>query len=148
MKKIVKVIGVTVVVLLISFIVFIPIVNDYSATKIKNDLKEIPLPPNTEFVDAVSRAGKMTGNGNGMQYLGVMLIRSELSLEELDNYYSTYRVGKWDCLVATQEGQEIEIIEHGELLFDVDMVSDEKYYIVYTWGNGIIPFSEFDVRGN
>lgn len=38
------------------------------------------------MIESLSQAGKLTGNGNGMQYFGAILIRSELSLEELETY--------------------------------------------------------------
>ena len=49
----------------------------------EKELCETPLPEKTELIESISRAGKLTGNGNGMQYFGAILIRSDLSLEEL-----------------------------------------------------------------
>ena len=56
--------------------------------------------------------GNLTGNGNGMQYFGAILIRSDLSLEELDAYYSDHRSNEWEYLVEIQEGQSIDVIDH------------------------------------
>lgn len=148
MKKLAKIILIAISVLLISFMISIPIVNDYSASEIEKRLMAIPLPENTEYVDSISKAGKMTGNGNGMQYFGAVLVKSELSLDELSAYYSAYRENDWDCLVEIQEGQQIEVTEHGSLSFETSLSAEEQYYILYSWGSGIEPFSELDIRGH
>ena len=95
----------------------------------EKELCETPLPEKTELIESISRAGKLTGNGNGMQYFGAILIRSDLSLEELDAYYSGYRSNEWECLVETQEGQSIEVIDHETLQFSEE-IEDSGYYIV------------------
>ena len=99
------------------------------------------------MIESLSQAGKLTGNGNGMQYFGAILIRSELSLEELDAYYSDYRSNEWECLVETQEGQSIEVIDHGTLQFAKE-IKDSGYYIVYSWGSGNSLLEELDIRGH
>ena len=62
------------------------------------------------MIESISRAGKLTGNGNGMQYFGAILIRSDLSLEELDAYYSRYRSNEWECLVTLYILGEVKIL--------------------------------------
>ncbi len=74
--------------ILIGGVISIPLINNHTAYKVEKALCEIPLPEETELIESLSQAGKLTGNGNGMQYFGAILIRSELSLEELDIYYS------------------------------------------------------------
>ena len=110
-------------------------------------LCEIPLPEETELIESLSQAGKLTGNGNGMQYFGAILIRSDLSLEELDAYYSGYRSNEWECLVETQEGQSIEVIDHETLQFSEE-IKDSGYYILYSWGSGNSLLEELDIRGH
>lgn len=151
MRKVGKIMGILTIVVMVAiflFVLSVPIVNDASAAQIKNRLKEIPLPEKTEYVEAIFRAGKMTGNGNGMQYFGAILVKSELSAEELNDYYSAYRENEWDCIVEKQSGQEIACIEHGTLSFETDLSEDEKYYIIYSWGSGNGLFAELDLRGH
>lgn len=81
-----------------------------------------------------------------MQYFGAILIKSELSLEELDAYYSDYRSNEWEYLVEVQEGQSVEMIEHGGLQFSEE-IKDNSYYIVYSWGSGNSLLRELDMRG-
>ena len=47
-----------------------------------------------------------------------------------------------------QGGKKIEVIEHGNLEFRTELIENEKYYIVYSWGAGMAPFNEFDLRGH
>lgn len=146
MKKI-KVVGMLAAVALIGGVISIPLTNNHSAYKVEKALCETPLPERTELIESLSQAGKLTGNGNGMQYFGAILIRTELSLEELNAYYSDYRSNEWEYLVGVQEGRSVEVIDHGTLQFSEEVKGDE-YYIVYSWGNGSHPFSDLDIRGN
>ena len=145
MKK-AKILGICLIVLILAIFVSVPVYNNYCAYKVEKVLCETPLPEQTELLEAISQAGKLTGNGNGMQYFGAMLIRSELSLEELNTYYSDYRSNEWDYLVEVQEGQSVEVIDHGTLQFSEE-IKDSGYYIVYSWGNGISLLKELDIRG-
>lgn len=146
MKKI-KVVGILTAVVLIGGSLSIPLINNHTAYKVEKALCEIPLPEETELIESLSQAGKLTGNGNGMQYFGAILIRSELSLEELDAYYSDYRSNEWKYLVETQEGQPIEVIDHRTLQF-TEEIKDSGYYIVYSWGSGNSLLEELDIRGH
>ena len=145
MKKL-KLVGILAAVILIGGVISIPLINNYTAYKVERALCEIPLPQDTELIESLSQAGKLTGNGNGMQYFGSILIRSDLPLEELDAYYSGYRSNEWECLVETQEGQTIEVIDHGILQFSEE-IKDNGYYIVYSWGSGNSLLEELDIRG-
>ena len=146
MKRL-KVVGMLVAVVLIGGVISVPLINNYTAYKVEKALCEIPLPEETELIESLSQAGKLTGNGNGMQYFGAILIRSELSLEELETYYSDYRSNEWEYLVEIQEGQSIEVIEHKSLQFSEE-IEDSGYYIVYSWGNGDSLLQELDMRGH
>ena len=146
MKKL-KLVGILAAVVLIGGVISIPLINNHTAYKVEKKLCETPLPEKTELIESISRAGKLTGNGNGMQYFGAILIRSDLSLEELDAYYSEYRSNEWEYLVEVQEGQSIEVIDHGGLQFSEE-IKDSGYYIVYSWGSGDSLLQELDMRGH
>ena len=146
MKKL-KLVGMLVAVVLIGGVISISFINNNIAYKVEKELCETPLPEKTELIESISRAGKLTGNGNGMQYFGAILIRSDLSLEELDAYYSGYRSNEWECLVETQEGQSVEVIDHETLQFSEE-IKDSGYYILYSWGSGNSLLEELDIRGH
>lgn len=135
---------------LLLFSVGIPIVNNAIALGVEKDLKSLPLPEKTEFIESTSKAGKLVGNGNGMQYFGAILIKSDLSPEELDVYYQPYRTGQFDCLIAGQSDNNILVIEHGDLAFRYDEYG-VGCYIVYTWGNApdwLQGWLDTDLRGH
>ncbi|MGO4184251.1 hypothetical protein AB4Z17_24015 [Paenibacillus sp. TAF43_2] len=150
MKKTFKIILSIAVVVLVIPIASIPFVNNNIAYSIKKDLIRLNLPDKTEIIDAVSSAGKLVGNGNGMQFFGAILIKSELALEELNNFYSVYRKNDWSYIVEKQVSNHIAFIEHDDLTFKA-LNKDEKlinYYIVYTWGSSNYPLSDLDLRGH
>lgn len=146
MKKL-KLVGILAAVVLIGGSLSIPLINNHTAYKLEKALCEIPLPEETELIESLAQAGKLTGNGNGMQYFGAILIESELSLEELNTYYSDYRSNEWDYLVEVQKGQSVEVIEHETLKFSEE-INDSGYYIVYSWENSNSLLEELDIRGH
>ena len=146
----IRVAMVFIAVVLLLFSVGIPIANNAIALGVENGLKELPTPENTELVESISKAGKLVGNGNGMQYFGAILIKSDLSPEELDAYYQTYRVGSFDCLIAEQLSNDILVVEHGDLAFRHNEY-DVGYYMVYTWGSApdwLQDWLDTDLRGH
>ena len=144
-KKAKIVITAIVVFLFLSPILFnitIMVVNDLIAVSVKNDLQKLPLPENAEFVSSYSAAGKFVGNGNGMQYFGAILIKSELSLEEITEHYSSFDHPY--IRVSEQRGKEILVLDHGDHAFRVKY---DNCYIVYDWGSANDIFEQFDIRG-
>ncbi len=153
--KIVKIFGIVLAIIvcliLVLLIIGIPVGNDLIALGVSKSLRNTPIPDNTEIIDYTSRAGKLVGNGNGMQYFGALLLKSQLTLEELDKYYSQYRENDWSFLVSKQKSSQIEFVEHGYLGFNSleDTVDFTNYYVVYTWGSNINNWLlDFDLRGH
>lgn len=52
----------------------------------EDQLVGLPRPPGTELIASYSQAGKLVGNGNGMRYLGAILITSDLTLTALTTF--------------------------------------------------------------
>lgn len=146
MKKIIKIICISITSLLLAFMISVPVVNNYTAKKIVDDLQNIPLPDYTSYIESIYGAGKYTGNGNGMQYFGCILIRSDLGTEELQKYYSLYVSDEYKCIVEEQHEQKLKFIEHGNLSFDKEV--GENCYIVYCWESGNEFYSQLDIRGH
>ena len=147
MKKIPVFIVLTAAIIFLSVLAAAPIVNDTVAKKTANELTHFPLPSNTELIESIYKAGKLVGNGNGMQYFGAILIKSELSLDQLKEYYSEFADSEWKCMVENQTNTDIGIIEHAKLAFKAD-IEGNNYYIVYSWGNNNTIFHELDIRGH
>ena len=138
MKKIL--IPICVIAVLVCFVaVFIPLSNDRAAENIAKQL-ESSVPADTVIIESVSKAGKLTGNGNGMQYFGAVLIKSDLTPDELSDFYS-------GAVVKKQTSQKIEVIEHVSLSFKT-VIDGDNYYIVYKFGDSSLPFANLDIRGH
>lgn len=136
------------ILVVIGYAVVIPAVNDSTAHGVEKSLLELPLPEKTELVESCSAAGKLEGNGNGMQYFGAILIKTELSTEELEAHYSSYRDKEWECVVQKQEGAAIDWL-HMPMSFKAlkNAESTDGYYIVYSWGSSDFSLRDLDLRG-
>lgn len=84
------------------------IVNDNTAADLEKRLVEIPLPDGMTCLESFSAAGKIVGNGNGMQYLAVMLITGDVPLESLQSYYAQY-----NCEVIIQKNKQNRQLSRG-----------------------------------
>ena len=56
----------------------IVLTNNYLAQRIETELAAYQLPTKTVLVDSLGVAGKLTGNGNGMQYMCAILVESDV----------------------------------------------------------------------
>lgn len=151
MKKTLKIIIIIILIMLIIFGIplYIRIGNDIIAKKIELGLKNTKLPNNTEIIDSISIASKLVGNGNGMQYFGAILIKTELSEYELNQHYKQYKNKKLDYNIRKQTSDKIEIIELGSYKFKKFKEDEkEKYYIIYSWGNNNNEILNLDIRGH
>ncbi len=144
---------IAVIVLPVFLVLGITTTNDLIAKDIERDLKSIQLPENTEFVDSVSNAGKITGNGNGMQYYGAIVVSSQLSLEELTEYYTSQnshiniRVQENNIFFPSHRFHSVS--EQEIESFD----SSKSNYIIECWAPDSIPkwlktILDFDLRGH
>ena len=130
----------------------IVITNNSIADKIEKDLVSYELPTNTKLVDSISVAGKLTGSGNGMQYMGAILVDSDLSKDALKEHYSS----KFDYIeVNEQKTVNLDFIQN--VSFNADIESGDKtYYSIICWddnrremlGNLISELLDFDIRGH
>lgn len=150
MKKVLKIFFCGLLCLLILLYIGIVIINNCIADSIEKDLRAIPLPENTKLVDSISIAGKLSGNGNGMQYFGAILVSSDLSEEELSDYYGACfekaEVKKQDSAI---------IFEYEDYKFD-KFDNNNYCYIVYGWkynegtysGDFFAGLLDCDIRGH
>ena len=83
MKKAVIAIILTAVLLYVGIVM----ANNRIAEDLRKQVAGCMLPPGTELVDSVAVAGKMEGNGNGMQYYGAALVHSDLDEGPLRVWY-------------------------------------------------------------
>lgn len=127
--------------MLILFVISIPLVNDFCAAQVEKRLISLPLPEDTAVIESLHRAGKLAGNGNGMQFLGAVLVRSELPMDVLSDHYP-------HCDIRVYDGGTLPFINHASLAFNAQLEPDACYYVIYDWGNGINLFEMLDIRGH
>lgn len=162
MKKIVKsiVLFLPIIIIFLVFIPFIisPILNEIRLNRFSKQLSNLSLPYNTESVEREVACGKLNGNGNGMDYFACILIKSDLSLDELIQYYKSKKFKpakifskkavEIDIKHSTGYKLESEYIENRDIYFDsLKSESDYlKYYIVMIYDGGYD--AGFDLRGH
>lgn len=104
---------------------------------------------NGEIVEAKSVYGKLNGNGNGIQYFGVVLI-DNASVDNIDHLIA--ELDDQFEIVEYFEQSESEIdskyLEHKKLEYDTQIREDDKYISICFY-NSINPESDLrDVMGH
>ena len=129
-------------------------VNNGIANHVEKELKNYPLPEDTIFFGSISLAGKLVGNGNGMQYMGSILVISDLTEEELYDFYSE---AFHYIEVRKQETQKIDFLNSSEYSFELfGDPEHHDHYSITCWGSpGDLGMGEFvttlldmDLRGH
>ncbi len=152
-KKLSKFIIPILILLPIVLYISIIIANNYIADKVEKELQAYQLPTDTVLVESISVAGKLTGNGNGMQYMGAILITSDLSRQEILKYYQN----EFEYVeVHEQTSSTIESIRPNSANFNrFDFESNQTYYSVICWGSSsdyvndfFSEILDFDLRGH
>lgn len=161
MKRLSKYILISLVIILLALVLFpiitystIVITNNYLADQIEKDLVEFEVPEQTTLLDSVSLAGKLSGNGNGMQYMGAVLVNSNLGAEELKAHYS----GGFEYIeVKEQKSEKIDFVNSNLYSFDYNIEDVQgTYYSIYCYdfdrrealGGFIGELLDMDVRGH
>jgi hypothetical protein len=135
-----------VVFVLVGVPVAVTLVNDAVARSVEAQLLEFQLPDGAELLDSMSQAGKLTGNGNGMQYLGALLIKSDDSAAELRQFYEEVE-DESGLQITVTPAQDVRGF-HGVDGFLAD-AGIEGTFVVEAWGDGPGWFFEnFDLRGH
>lgn len=102
---------ISILILIVLFHSVIYVVNNFIATGMERQLRNCQLPPESEMIESTSVAGKVLGGSNGMQWYGILLIRSDMSEEELLQWYKSH--------MSPAENEEIYVIrQKGPEMFD------------------------------
>jgi len=119
----------------VAFNVIVVVSNEAIAKNTVNELIAIPLPENTSLVGSKAITGKLVGDSDGMQYFGAILIKSDLSLKELTDYYMKFDGIDSPEQIREQKSNVIEVLEHGSHSFGTRSATLDNHYIVYKWGH-------------
>ena len=93
--------------------------NNRIAKSLEYKLRSCQLPEKTELIDSESVAEKVFGNGNGMQWFGMILVKSDLDEKELLDWYSER--------LEPDESCELEVLEQKSPLVFKDVQTDMLY---------------------
>lgn len=132
----------------VGFSIAVPLQNDAAARAVEDRLGALPLPPGAERIDELSRAGKLVGNGNGMQYLGALLIRSDQSAGEIESFYAGREASFGSDITVTPTTDQTGLDRLTmRPLFSEPAAGDR--FIVSAWGEAPSWFhADFDLRGH
>lgn len=64
-----------------------PVMNNIRLHNFSKQVTDYPIPDDTDFIKTQTLCGKLSGCGNGMDFFSCSLIRSELEINELNEYY-------------------------------------------------------------
>ena len=148
-RRVIRVIMVLLAAFLLLLGLGVPVTNNAIAMGIARDMQEFELPADTHIVDVTSAAGRFGGRGS-IRYFGALLLRSDLSEEALQTYYSAFSKDLQTTYhVERQSGRKITCLGDYDLSFH-ESVEDDDFFIVYTvrrGGNALQWWMDMDTRG-
>lgn len=133
-------------ILIFSSLFIIPLANNVRLHKQEKVLADIKLPEKTQLIEKQSVCGKLNGNGNGMNYLATILVKSNLSLQDLHDYYSDYEV-----IEQNNTYLESEYLDHASIKYDKlnDIKDFNGYYVILSYQSADLEsIWEWDIRGH
>ena len=75
------------VLLVVTLFVVSPILNNITLSNFSKQIYNYPLPKNTVLIEKEAVCGKLNGNGNGMDFFACILIKSDMSIDQIKDYY-------------------------------------------------------------
>ena len=144
--------------LLLVFYIFFggAICNDIKASHIEKEYAEMELPERTRRVSTVSYVGNTSGAGNLTEIWAGMVIYSELSAEELEEFFDGYYVVELPIGLETTQWQELN--DFSKELYPIthmlrekllsalrEPISSEGYFVINKYYS---PFTQQDLRGH
>lgn len=156
MKKLV--IGIIGVIAIIGIFYIFSFRNDLKLNKFARQLFDLELPQGSSVVEEKKICGKLNGNGNSMDYLACLLIKSNKSKQELDDYLNNLTFHcvenqEKECTekeVVKVDGEILQskYLEHETIMFESleDEMNFSNYYALVIYDGGYS--SDFDIRGH
>lgn len=130
--------------------------NNVILVKFSLQLFEMDLPEDVSVIEKVKLRGKLNGNGNGMDFFACILVKTERSLEELDNYLNeqefipakNHEIVDTEVVKLKSNRLETKYVEHGEVIFDniKNEVDFDNYFVLLIYDGGYS--ADFDILGH
>ena len=145
--NVIKIICSAVILLITAFLawwlVIIPMGNNMILHKYVRELEQLDVGCDYEIIEQISACGKLYGNGNGMQYMAMVLIKSEEELEETSPVESWE--GVWIIRADNKEWLDGNLDVPGAYRTDKmvkaleELENPDEYYVFY-----LVYSAEFD----
>ena len=124
---------------LIWWLVLIPVSNNVILSRHVRELKQYAVDNKFEIIEETRGCGKLYGNGNGMEYMAMLLVRSDEELEETDMFSTGSWEGTWTIKADNRERLS-GLLDEDNRYRTEDMLaalevpeSLEEYYILYSF---------------
>ena len=150
MKKAFTVIVVLLIFAIVGVAVAGIVVDEMTSKDLQAKLNSIAAPANSSVADSISKTGKIHHTG-ALEYYGAILVQSQQNLGQLRSYYNANKPAELNniyvCALADYSSDpNLGDSFPPELRFSHHDAAPQNYYIVYTWGEGQMPFPMFDYR--
>lgn len=143
---------------ILSLYLIVPIYNNFQLSRFSRQLWNLEFPQGVIVLEEDKENGKLNGNGNSMDYLACVLVKSEKTQDELQEFLE----GKKFHCARDDEGEcrDIEVVkvesdilqskylEHETITFEFlsDETEFQDYYALIIYDGGYD--SSFDIRGH
>jgi hypothetical protein len=153
-----KVLVPTIIIIILTSVIICPYyLHNILLNNFTSQLINYPLPPKTILIDNASECGNFGGTGDHIDYLACTIIKSDLPLDVLSDYYfeGKFKRAYWDrshlVKAEVKKVSEHEVFENiyinEEVLFKNlrSIEYDSGYYLIYIYDAG--HFAWWDIRG-
>lgn len=130
-----------------SFLLVCPAINDARVKKIENEYTVTLLPPQTERIKTYSFCGNTSGTGNHVEIWVGTLIKSELSVSEINHWFQSIKwsVSAYDPSVFQIPEDLSNVPSFIEISQLENFTKEQGYYIVGCYYDAA---TQHDIRGH
>ena len=137
-RSILKLVVMLFVAFLLWWLILIPITNNIILNGYVKEIKQYARDSDFEIIEDIRACGKLYGNGNGMEYMVMLLVKSDEELEETSMFTTGSWEGTWIIKADNDERLNGLLDEYNRYRTE-DMLaaletpeSLEGYYILYS----------------
>ena len=154
-KQLVIIVPMAIFIIIIAPYFIVPVLNDARTSIITNEVASLPIPERTEILEIVSGFGNTSGTGNHTEIWIGMLLKSELSKDEIQDFFTKTYQFRYPGDRSSIETYSVKEDRHYSLVLSLigkdlkKLKSDtdhDGYFVVGITENAISSF--FDLRGH
>lgn len=134
-----------------------PLYNNWCLDRFASQLLSLPLPEETKLLEDIKQCGKLSGNGNGMDFLTILIIQSDNNLKELELYYNGFSMAEARSdSIEFSDPPFLEVYSLQSSKLDFNFINSPiliKNYSDFTNVYAVVLFdggytADFDIRGH